>query len=202
MTRGPSAFAPSRAGGGRTLTWESIASALAPVAVSTAFPTSSLLVGSVNTRFVTMIPQNLTRGVITLERIRGHVAFFWNQAADLAVDLDRWFIKAWIQLVPLRDGAIQNPAVLSSRNAGDLESNRFIWLRHYLPSTGTTITSPGAIERTGSVTNYIPVDVKSKRRFDRATWALLLGVDIDNDAIASTLVSFDLRGLFKAVDGL
>ncbi len=199
--KGATAFAPSASRDGRTLGWESLSGpAVPPVIQSTVFNVSSLLVGSVNTRFVTLVPQNLTRGTITLERIRGHLAFYWDQANDLAVDLDRWPIMVGIQLVPLRDGAIQNPSVLSMRNAGDLESNRILWRRTYMPDTGTTITSPGAIERTGCRYNNIEIDVKSRRRFDRATWALVMSMDIDVDSVA--LASLELRGLFRSSDGL
>jgi len=72
----------------------------------------------------------------------------------------------------------------------------------YLPDTGTTITSPGAIEKHTSTSAGMEVDVKSKRRFDRATWGLALVFDTNVDAEALHFITCSMRALFRTTDGL
>jgi len=198
--KGATAFAPSVGRDGRSLGWESMSGASpTPSAIATALPTNAQAAGGINTNFVTMLPQNLTRGVVTLERLRGHIAIYFSEV-ELAAAFVNWPVFMSIQLVPLHDGAIVNLAVLSSRNAGDLESNRFLWRRAYMPQRGTPIVGPGALQF--DTHNGFEVDVKSKRRFDRANWALILVADVEATAMTLHQISVEMRGLFRTADGV
>ena len=53
-----------------------------------------------------------------------------------------------------------------------------------------------------STSQGMEVDVKVKRRFDRAVWALALVVDVNVDAEALHHVSSGLRALFRTSDGV
>ncbi len=168
--------------------------------VGAAFPNLAHSAGPIETRFATLIPQNVTRGVVTLERVRGD-AYVWFDEAQLTLSLARWTVLLSMQLVPIRDGNIVNLSVLSSRNTGDLESNRFIWRRTYSPQRGTPIIL-GAQSFDPGYSQSGELDIKSKRRFDRALWALILVVDVDATAAGLHIISMNLRGLFRASDGL
>lgn len=197
--KGPSAFAPSKLGDGRSLTWESLSGAtVIPATVTAAYPTVAHTAVNVQTRFVSQIPGNVVRGVVTLERIRGQFQYYWADG-DVALTIGAWPIFASIQLVPLRDGGIVTDSVLSSRNSGDLESNRFIWRQAYYPSTPAFA---GVGDNFLTHEGPYAVDVKSRRRFDRALWAMILVIDIDADSILTALVCSEFRALFRATDGL
>lgn len=170
-----------------------------PAPLNTAFPTNASAVGGICTNFVTMIPLNVTRGVVTLERIRGHLAIFFDEA-ELVAAFINWPVFMSIQLVPAQDGAIVPESVLSSRNAGDLESNRFLWRRAYLPQLGTPVIGPGPLNF--DTHQDLQVDVKSKRRWDRANWALIMVVDVECTALTLHHISLEMRGLFRTADGL
>jgi len=165
-----------------------------------AFPTLAFSVGGESIRFVTLIPANVTRGVVTLERIRGHIQLYWN-GAQLAANFDRFFVKLGIQLVPVRNGVILDASVLSLNNSADQENNAIVWQRSYYPDTGGTITAPGAVELHTQKQSSV-VDVKSRRRFDRALWALVLSANVTAAAEAGIFATVKLRGLFRASDAL
>lgn len=148
-----------------------------------------------------MVPVNVTRGVVTLERVRGTIEIYFD-VAELTSNLDNWFVHMSLQLVPARDGAVDAASALSCNNAADQESNRIIWQRLYTPDTGGTITSPGPLERHTSVFSGQEVDVKSKRRFDRSTWALALVYVCDNVADGIHLFQGNMRALFRSSDSL
>lgn len=200
LSKPAGAFAPA-VKGGRTIAWESINLTTTPIVISGAFPTLAFTTGLIATRFVTLIPENVLRGPITLERVRGQI-HVWHGVTESAADLANWPIKISMQLAPLTAGVIQNSAILSSRNSADLESNRFIWKRDYYPRTGTSITAPGALEKLSSE-DHSEIDIKSRRRFDRATWALILTCDCDTSVQSiGTLVAINLRALFRTPDGV
>lgn len=200
LKRPASAFAPGAGRDGKMISWEQLDSTNNPVGLTTAFPTLAFATGANQTRFTTLMPPNVTRGAVTLERIRGGISVFPG-VVELAADFLNWPLMLTIQLVPLADGAILDAAVLSAKNSADMESNRIIWQRSYYPEGGGTITAPGALER-HSCPNNGDVDVKSRRRFDRAEWALLLTCDNDSSVSTATVISINLRGLFRAADGL
>lgn len=164
-------------------------------------PNDVRVVGQVQTRQFTLIPANVTRGVVTLERIRGFIEVYFD-SAELASALENWFVHLMITLTPVRDGDIDLTSVLSPGNQADQENNRILWQRLYSPRAGTTITAPGALEKHES--NFVgqEVDVKSKRRFARDSWGLSLVMDCNVAAESLHLGAASLRGLFRAGDGL
>jgi len=195
MNRGPSAFAPSRAGQGRNLTWESLIRPTTPVTIFNLFTTSGP--GGATQRLSTMIPINVTRGVVTLERIRGSIQI-WFRDADVVAAVD-WFVHLSIQLVPARAGVVDLNSSLLSANASDVESNRFVWRKSYT----APLTSVSGILYTRCIQdNAFEIDVKSRRRFDRATWALVISAEGSANALAEHFIQVDLRALFRAPDAL
>ena len=134
-------------------------------------------------------------------RVRGAIDVYFN-SPELAANFANWPVHMQMQLTPLRNGARQLAAVLSPQNSADQESNRIIWQRLYMPNVGTTITGPGAIEFHNSNVAHLEVDVKVKRKFDRANWQLDLIVEVETAAAALHQGSGYLRGLFKSSDGI
>ncbi len=157
--------------------------------------------GAVQTRFVSLIPVNVSRGVITLERIRGTFEVYFS-SAEIADSLENWFVHLQIQLVPAENAAISVASVLAPSDSADQESNRIVWQRLYYPNSGTTITQPGALEMHTSTSAGMEIDVKVKRRFDRANWALALVYDCNLVSEALNLGCGQLRALFKSSDGV
>ncbi len=200
MNKPAGAFAGAERAG-KAIQWELIFGQSTPLNLNAAFPNLVRTVGVTETRMVAVMPVNVTRGVVTMMRVRGTIDIYFN-SLELAAAFANWNVHMQLQVVPSRDGNLQTAAVLSPGNAADQESNRIIWQRDYLPRTGTTITSPGAIEVHES--NYVgmEVDIKVKRRFDRAVWGLALVVDVEAAAADLHQVSGRLRALFKASDGL
>jgi len=168
-----SAFAAGEDRKGKTLQWESLLNDGIVDFINVQIPTIVRTVGAFTTRALTLIPVNVTRGAVTLERVRG-VMDVWFDEAETTASLANWNVHMTIQVVPAADGAIDLPQCLSPGNAADQESNRIIWQRLYYPAAGATITGPGAVEFSQS--NYVghEVDIKVKRRFDRSTWGLAL----------------------------
>lgn len=201
MSGQASAFAPSEDRKGKTLAWEDIYDSPIPEAITTNLSTAVRIVGVTQTRFLTLIPVSVTRGTVTLERIRGTLAVYFS-VTELAASFDNWPVHYQIQLVPARDGAITTEAILSPQNTADQESNRILWQRSYYPKSGGTITGAGAVELHESNYSGIEVDVRVKRRFDRATWALILVADVETTAGTLHVVGGHLRALFRAADGI
>lgn len=201
MKKAASAFAPGTGRDGKTVQWEYILDNPIPEPISTFMPTAIRSVGAIDTKSRALVPANVLRGTVTLERIRGCLEVYFS-SVELASSLDNWFVHMQIQLVPLRDGDANDAAVLSPSNAADQESNKIVWQRVYYPRAGTTITSTGALEMHESNYVGIKVDVKVKRRFDRATWALILVADCESNAFPLHLMAGQMRALFRAADGL
>ncbi len=200
MSKPATAFAPAERKG-KMISWESIHSIPTPTAIATVFPTVIRTVGAFTTLSVSLIPQNVTRGAITMERVRGNIEVYFS-STELAAALDNWPVHMSMQLSPIRGNTIPAASVLSPMNPTDQESNRIIWQRQYYPRAGTTITSPGALEIHES--NYVglEVDIKVKRRWDRALWALQLVVELETNANLLHLTCGALRALFRAGDGV
>lgn len=183
---------------GKSTGWESLLNADLPVVQSTAFPTSAFVAGNDTTRFVTLVPINVTRGNVTLLRVRGQLATFF-ELEQLKGTETAWRSLMMLQLVPARDGAILADAVLSAANAADLESNRILWRHTFWPeSTDFVVFDIDDI----IVSKGIEVDVKSKRRFDRATWALVLSLTSTTASQDDHFFAGNLRGYFKSGDAL
>jgi len=202
LAKGSTAWAAATAGDGRTLSWESLSGAeVTPVRVDLGFNNLAHSSGTVQTRYMTTLSQELTRGAVTLERVRGYLKF-WFLNTDVNEQLSQWVVECSMQLVPIQDGSIVDEAVLSLRNSGDLESNRIFWRRAWHPYANTLMTGPGAKQYLRGDLNEVEVDVKSRRRFDRSKFAILLTIDVEAAIITELLVSTNLRALFRAPDGL
>lgn len=190
MTRGPSAFAPSRASGGRSITWEQLALGVDLVTGILPTPNPNVAAGE---RFRVIEPGNITRGTVTLLRIRGSIAI--RQPNEIANNVTMW--RWGIQLVPLRNGVIEAVSMLSLNNTADLENNRWLWRRSdytFLEGTGQQLMYNNSHE----------VDVKSKRRYARDEWGLILQC-FTNQAgadFANNFAAVDLRALYATGDGL
>ena len=195
--RGASAFAPARSGG-RTIAWEALSVSVDVDSVQNQFPTVAFSDVDRRIRFVTLIPANVLRGPVTLERVRGSISA-WG-SSDMLTVFDQWSTTVSMQLVPLRDGAIEAVSVLNDQNSGDLESNRIIWRHNYVPLVASPLVGPAAAAMTSLGGGEI--DIKSKRRFDRATWALILVCNTNVANLATVFFSLDLRALFRTSDGI
>ena len=180
--------------------WEAILNATEPQDFVTAFPNSNRTVGAYDVRSVSLVPINVTRGTVTMLRVRGSLEVYFF-STNLAAALSAWNVHLIMQLVPASDGGPADSSYLSPGNSADQESNRIVWQRVYYANTGTTITGPGGVEYHTS-TLSAEVDVKVKRRFDRATWALELTAEIATASNSDHLIAGQLRGLFSTADGI
>jgi len=199
--RAASAFAPGESKRGKTLAWESLLNEQTPVVLNTFINNAVRTTGNFQINFRALIPINVSRGTVTLERIRGNIDVYFD-SVELASNFENWSVWMQIQIAPARNGAFTSPAILSPANAADQESNKILWQRLYYPRAGTTITSPSALEVHESNYVGIEIDVKVKRRFDRAMWGLILVVDCESTAIGIHHASGTLRGLFRTGDGI
>lgn len=199
-----SAFAPAQGGSGKTIAWEALAVDLFPISLDNAFPNVAAVAAGRTLRFRTLIPENVTRGTVTLERIRGQT-LFWYQ--DILIDGNgeeqNIVIPANIQLVPLSGGIVALDSVLNPRDSADLESNRIVWRHNYYPNFSD---ASGVVFSGGRFYDIRPgtehIDVKSRRRFDRASWALIMAIEYDTVAETSQFAAVDLRALFRTGDGV
>ena len=124
-TKPASAFAGGEGARGKSLQWEYIFDQPVPVPISTAIASNVRTTGTIQTRIVSLIPVNVTQGVVTLERIRGHLEIYFNEA-ELIADFDNWFVHMQIQIVPARNGVMAAIQALSPGNAADQESNKIV----------------------------------------------------------------------------
>jgi len=202
MNRGPkrtraSAFAPGEVGG-KSTGWESLSNADLPALLTVALPTVAQVSGADTNRFATLVPINVTRGNVTLLRMRGQMSIFFNQTI-LAQAEQHWRVNMMIQLAPARDGNLLTDSILSAANAADLESNRILWRHTFYPASTDSIT----FDIQPVITNMgIDIDIKSKRRWDRATWALVLSCVSLTTGQDDHFISSNLRGYFKSGDAL
>ena len=166
-----------------------------------AFPFNANVVGPKTISYVSLMPQNMTRGVVTLERIRGNISWYW-QDVDIA-DSSFHELPMQIALVPLQNGAIVNAAVLNPTDPFDLESSKIIWRYNFFPELESgTVPLIDGVRRYHQPGVTLQVDVKSKRRFARDEYALILVLQRDTTKIGNYICSIDLRALFRATDGL
>jgi len=197
-----SAFAPGTRGG-RALSWESLSLDLTTDGTDSVFNVLAFTAGGFDTRYQVLLPPNVLRGVLTLERLRmSWETYFANLAIGTGFP-NAFTVLPWnIQLVPVRDGAIDDTAVLDPRNSADIENNAIIARGMRVPdaadASGMTI---GGI-RFYQTKAPVDVDVKSKRRFDRAQWALIMAVSVPAGLTNDMRHNIDIRALFLAPDGV
>ena len=196
-----SAFAAGEDRKGKTLQWESLMNEGNPDFINNQLPTIVRTVGAFTTRALTLIPVNVTRGAVTLERVRGVLDVYFDEAETTA-SFNNWAVHMTLQVVAAADGTIDLPQCLSPANAADQESNKIIWQRLYYPRAGATITGPGAVEFSQSNYAGLEVDIKVKRRFDRSTWGLALVAECETNAFALHIFGGRLRALFRGSDGI
>lgn len=172
-----------------------------PEALNVQMPTIVRTVGAFTTRALTLIPVNVTRGAVTLERVRGEIQM-WFSEAEITASTNNWPVHMTLQVVPTADGSIDLDSCLSPGNAADQESNRIVWQRLYYPIAATTMTAPGPVELFSSQHAMVEVDIKVKRRFDRSTWGLALVAECETNAFALHFMGGRLRALFRGSDGI
>ena len=198
--KGPSRFASAKGADGRSLGWEGLQIEPCYVPLSTA-TSLAFTTGTVQVRFQQLVPLNITRGVITLERMFIQMAMIFNQN----ILIDPGFTGAcahWnVQLVPSVGGAFDASAVINPRNIAELSSARQIWRHSFWPSMEGRELSSAFIPQVNSRTEF---DIKSRRRFDRDEYSLVLAVatEVPPGSGAENHVAFDVRGLFRSGDGV
>lgn len=197
-----SAFAPGMKSG-RTLTWEELVLETTADSHSVVFNNLAFAAGGFDVRYRVLIPPNVLRGVVTLERTKiSWDTYFLDIAIDAAGEGFRTSMPWLLCLTPVRDGAIQDAAVLDPRNAADLENNAIIARGLRLPNLSTPdgTTFLGARHYDGK--NPVDIDVKSKRRFARDQWALILVTSVGGGTTTEYRHNLDIRALFRAADGV
>lgn len=199
MNKPAGAFAGAERGG-KAIQWESLLDKQSPVQLDVFFPTLVRSVAGIDTRMVSVIPINTLQAPVTLLRVRGALNVFFLES-QLSVSFIRWPVSVQLQLVGARDGQVDVQQILSPGNAADQESNRIVWQRDYYPAAGTTLSSPIG-ELTQSDYAGIEVDIKVKRRFDRATWMLALVLEGEANANTFHQIGGRLRALFKTSSGI
>lgn len=198
------AFA-GKVAGGRSIQWESLAVAYDMNALTAQYPTVSVTAAGLTTRFRTLIPVNVLGGPVTMLRVRGNVLTSF-QEGDIAAagGQAKVGVAMSIQLVPVRDGAIVDDSILDMRNAADLESNRILW-RDTAWVDGNISDGGGAGILVNAVRVYMTrlvIDIKVKRRWDRASWALVMAETYNSVAEAAVNQSIEMRALFQTADGI
>lgn len=213
MKRGPSAFAQSKSGGGN-LTWEAAGSTCWSIVSNT----MSLVTTSYNivcngddqayTTFgLVLIPINETRGTVTLHRVRGFLGWTRDARPDNEAE-DREHTGHFIlQLVPKLRHAVSpstpdQEQLLSGNLADDQESIRIIhqWVAYPAGEHGIMVN--GDAVNSNKSAWFREVDVKSKRRFNRAEYALVLSCTLRSNVADIARYYANLRMLFRADDGL
>lgn len=230
----PSMFATGRARDGRSLQWEGTAYAAHPVNVSAAFPNLTFLINAPPIFNVqcsqVVVPINETRGQVTLERVRGWSQFwreqstleptggnpYWPSPLNLVAGASVHTLVESLQLVPAQQGALVtttttvvgqlNNAFLSVTEPDNQDQSRIIWQRWHRLELGASVDDDSAIWRYMPQGEAADVDIKSKRRWDRSTWALVHTVEMRaNSATQLQLLTFwsgHFRCLFRSYDGL
>ena len=198
-------FAGAMGRDGRSSNWESLAVDLTVQDLDVKFPNAAIVAGGITVRYKVLVPVNLTRGNVTLRRIRSSVWVMWEETLFNAAGGKGFFaVPMNIQLVPIRGGVIANEAVLDPRSAADLESNRIIWRRTWWPDivgANGVLAEPSERFRGCRDPDY-QIDVKSQRRWDRAEWALIMAVSFDTVNEVNVEMATELRGYFTSNDGL
>jgi len=186
--------------GGRARSWESLANSYIYDTLDNKFPVPGLVIGANVVQFRVLTPINVTRGVVTLQRIRGTIGVGWVPGDLNGVNgVDLIALAMNIQLMPARGGVILDNSVLDPRNAADQESNRILWrLTALTPNDDPGILISGA---RFFLRDYA-IDVKVSRRYDVSEWALVMAINYDAVAIANAIAMVEMRALYLATDGV
>jgi len=212
LKRSASAFAPAKSGGGH-LDWEAAGSTCwsHPEQV---MPLENIVYGvtcdgaqvDYQTRAMILIPLNEARGTVTLLRVRGYLAMRNNVGGEgFAVPASaRNSTLHWmLQLVPRDPDLVTTPQgsqLLSGNKAPDQESNRIIMQWVSVPDQYAHFATP---ETELQFMWGREIDVKTKRRFLRAQWALCLSITAPVAAFDElNRIYANLRMLFRADDGI
>ena len=187
---------------GRARSWESLSNSYNFLAWNVVFPNNALVVAGNLVNYRVLTPINVTRGVVTVQRIRGTLAMLWRTAEiNGAGGPNVISAPVNIQLVPARNGAIVDSAVLDPKNSADVESNRILWRKNMMFDTGSGDVG-FAVDGGRFLMGVEEVDVKVSRRYDVSEWALIAAINYDAVSIALNLGMLELRALYLATDGL
>jgi len=217
LKRSATAFAPAKSGGGN-LTWEAAGttcwSTIDPI-FNFKSPQYEIVCDGATETYATygliLIPINTSRGTVTLLRVRGFLGvsdgeIYNNNPAGLREKT----VHFMLQLVPHEPTQINTfdaTQLLSGNLATNQESNRIImqWVRgpggdHSTP--GLDPSDPG-IPNTRQNTWFREIDVRTKRRFDRTQWGLVLSASVkDPEGAEENRVYVNFRMLFRTDDGI
>jgi len=210
-----SAFAPARIGGGH-LNWEAAGTTcwdqlrVAFPLLGPAYTVACIDGGNVayTTQGLVLIPINENRGTVTLLRVRGFLGCERNadnQSTTPTLRDDT--VHFILQLVPkerLVIGGVDGDQLLSGNLAADMENNRII-MQWVAPPGGEYATpyNASAAAAGGSAMWFREIDVRTKRRFNRPEWALVLSATTtDPSGFEKNLVYANFRMLFRADDGI
>jgi len=208
------AFAPAKSGGGNlsweaagTTCWSTITNVFG-LATSTYNISCDGQQTAYNTFGLVLIPINETRGTVSLLRVRGYLGTHLAGSPGNGAELREHTVHYILQLVPkLRHATAPSlpdqEQLLSGNLADDQESIRIIhqWVAFPAGEHGLTVTSDGAGQPAETYW-WREVDVKSKRRFNRAEYALVLSATIRSNVADLINAYANLRMLFRADDGL
>jgi len=151
--------------------------------------------------FRTVIPQNVTRGIVGLKRahvwLGWHTQGFPTNQQDLARNTIHWTL----QLVPIHGGVIVNEAVLNDRDNADLESNRII-ARDVIVLGEIQHTQVVTIDAVNQLIWFKRIDIKSMRTWDRSQFALCSVAHYFGQLLALDQAFWDIRMLIASYDGL
>jgi len=214
MKRSASAFAPAKSGGGH-LDWEASGTTCWSL-IQTVFPLANIVYNvqcdgapvAYQTVGLVLIPLNEARGTVTLLRVRGYLGTENGEVgATTPEELRDGTVHYMLQLVPRDPDLITTPQgsqLLSGNKAPDQESNRIImqWIAGPGGEYSTFTGEPGGATPNSSLRWFREVDVKTKRRFLRAQWALVLSATATVNALEQVRAFVNLRMLFRADDGI
>jgi len=218
MKRAASAFAPAKSGGGH-LDWEASGTTCWSI-IDNVFPLKGTTYGitcdgaqvDYQTMGLVLIPLNEARGTITLLRVRGYLGCANSTITGANQDFLRRHTVHWmLQLVPRDPDLVTTPAalqLLSGNKSADQESNRIImqWVSFYGGEYGAQFAVEDPIPPAAFVeanTWFREIDVRTKRRFLRAQWALVLSATtVFPESFEENRVYANFRMLFRADDGI
>ncbi len=162
-------------------------------------------------RFVAILPQDIARGpTITMTRIVGHIqvatqvinAFGGSDATPVVSTPN---VNMSIQLLPVIAGVTSAASIVDPFNTSDIESSRIMWWRSYCawhgPGSTHNAVSGEAMKQVHSF-NEGMIDIRTKRRFDRSRYSLVLAWTADTVTSVRWAVTFNLRGLIASTAGL
>lgn len=184
--------------------WESLAMELDLDVLTVVMGVNAFVVGANTVRIRVILPHNLSRGVVTMMRVRGMINNVFP-ITNLAISVTgrRLMTHAMnMQLVPVTNNTVVLDSVLDPANVTDQESNRVLWRHTYSADLNAQAGTDVGGLRFAQQKDATDLDVKSMRRWDRALWSLLLVSSYDTVEGFDHRLNLDIRGLFKASDGV